>query len=64
MLSNKTASIVLLVLGIGLLIASVSADITGLGNDPAFGPRQVIGTVVGALIAAVGLYLFKGTQSR
>ncbi len=65
MLSNKTASIVVLVLGIGLLIVSLSADVTGIGDDPGFGPRQTAGTVVGALVTVVGLYLtIKGSQAR
>ena len=65
MLSNKTARIVLLVLGIALLIVSLSADVTGIGDDPAFGPRQIMGTVVGALVTVVGLYLtIKGSQAR
>ena len=65
MLSNKTPSIVVLVLGIGLLIVSVSADVTGIGDDRRFGPLQTTGTVVGALVTVVGLYLtFKGSRAR
>ncbi len=65
MLSNKTASIVVLVLGIGLLIVSLSADVIGIGDDPGFGPKQTMGTVVGALVTVVGLYLtFKRSHAR
>ncbi len=65
MLSNKTASIVVLVLGVGLLVVSLSADVTGIGDDPEFGPKQIMGTVAGALITVVGLYLiFKRSQAR
>ena len=65
MLSSKTASIVVLVLGVGLLVVSLSADVTGIGNDPGFGPKQTMGAVAGALVVAVGLYLtFKRSQAR
>ena len=70
MLSNKTVSIVVLVLGIGLSIVSLSivslsADVIGIGDDPRFGPKQTMGTVVGALVTVVGLYLtFKGSRAR
>ncbi len=65
MLSNKTAGIVVLVLGVGLLVVSLSADVTGIGDDPGFGPQQTMGSVAGAIITVVGLYLtFKGSQAR
>lgn len=63
MLTKRTASFVVL-LGIGLLIVSLTADITGIGDDNKFGLRQVMGTVVGALVAIVGLYImFKRSQA-
>ena len=65
MLNKKTASIVVLVLGMGLLIVSLSADVLGIGDDPEFGPKQILGTAAGALAALVGLYLtFMGSQAR
>ena len=54
---NKISSIILLVVGIGLLIASLLADVIGIGDDPGFGRQQTMGTVAGAVIAAVGLLL-------
>jgi hypothetical protein len=54
--NSKAIAIVVLVVGIVILLVSVFASPLGLGN-PAFGPRQMIGTVVGAVVAVVGLVL-------
>ena len=56
-MSNKMAPILVLVIGIGLLGASLLADVIGIGDDPGFGSQQTTGTIVGVIIAAVGLYL-------
>ena len=56
-MSNKMAPLLLLIIGIGLLVASLLADVVGIGDDPGFGSQQTTGTVVGVIIAAVGLYL-------
>ena len=56
MLTKKTASIVLLVVGIGLLVASLLADVIGIGDNPGFGNQQTMGTVAGVLITAAGLF--------
>lgn len=57
MQGDKTASILLLVVGIGLLGASLLADVIGIGDNPGFGRQQTAGTTAGVVIAAVGLYL-------
>jgi len=57
MSDNKTASIVLLVVGIGLLAVSLLADVIGIGDDPGFGNQQMMGTIVGVVITAIGLFL-------
>jgi hypothetical protein len=54
---NKTASIILLVVGVGLLVASLLADFIGIGDNPGFGRQQTMGTIAGAIVTAVGLYL-------
>ncbi len=56
MLTNKTASICLLVVGIGLLAVSLLADVIGIGDNPGFGNQQTMGTVAGVLITAAGLF--------
>ena len=57
MFDNKTAHILVLVIGIGLLAASLLADVIGIGDDPGFGNQQTLGTIVGVAIMAVGLFL-------
>ena len=57
MVGNKTASIVVLVVGIGLLVASLLADVIGIGDDPGFGRQQTMGTIAGVVITVVGLFL-------
>ena len=55
---RKTVGIIVLVVGIVILLLSVLADVFGLGGPaPGFGPRQIAGTIVGAVIAVVGLIL-------
>ncbi|MFQ5938281.1 MAG: hypothetical protein ACE5LB_17905 [Acidiferrobacterales bacterium] len=55
--STQMASIVVLVIGLGLLFAALSADFIGIGDNPGFGRQQMMGTSAGAVITAVGLFL-------
>ncbi len=57
MTGKKLGSLLLLVIGVGLLAASLLADVIGIGDDVGFGTQQTLGTVVGAVIAAAGLFL-------
>ena len=54
---KKTVGIVLLVVGIAVLVLSLAADPIGIGGNPIFGRNQIIGTIVGAIAAVVGLVL-------
>ena len=57
-MGGKTAGIILLVVGIAVAIVSLLADALGIGSNlAAFGPQQIAGTVVGAIVAVVGLFL-------
>ena len=56
-MSNKMAPFLVLIIGLGLFVASLLADVIGIGNDPGFGPQQTTGIIVGVIIAAVGGYL-------
>jgi hypothetical protein len=49
------------VIGIGVLIVLLSlfADPLGLGRSPGFGRVQAVGVVVGALVVAGGVYLWR-----
>ncbi len=53
------ASVVVLVIGAGLLLASLLADVVGKGDDVGFCPQQTRGTVAGVVVIAIGVYLMK-----
>lgn len=55
--NKKTIGIVLLVVGIILLVLSLTADMIGIGGAPGFGYRQLMGSVAGVVIAVVGYIL-------
>jgi hypothetical protein len=58
MSNDKIAQILVLAIGIGLLLASLLADVIGIGDNPGFGSQQTLGTIAGALITACGVYLY------
>ncbi len=58
-MSNKTSSMVVIVSGALLLLASLLADVIGIGDDVGFGRQQTMGTVAGILVLAVGAFLYK-----
>ena len=49
MSGKKTISIALLVVGVILLIGSLTADLMGIGGSPGFGYKQIIGAVAGVI---------------
>jgi hypothetical protein len=55
-MGGKTAGIVVLVVGIVVLLLSLLAYPIGIGG-PAFGPYQIAGTIVGAVLVVIGLVL-------
>ena len=55
-MDQKTLSTAMLVIGIVILVASLFADSLGIGEQPGFGFDQAIGSIVGAVVAAVGLF--------
>ena len=62
MTGRQMASIIV-VIGVGLLVVSLLADIVRIGDDPGFGTQQTLGTAAGAVIAAVGLILARKAAS-
>ena len=62
MTGRQMASIIV-VIGVGLLVVSLLADIVRIGDDPGFGAQQTLGTAAGAVIAAVGLILARKAAS-
>jgi hypothetical protein len=57
--SKKTIGIVALAVGVVVAIVSLIADVVGIGNPTVFGPQQIVGTVGGAIVAVVGLFLMR-----
>ena len=55
-MSKKTAGIVTLIVGIVILGLFLLADRLGIGVA-GFGPMQIAGTIVGAIVIALGLFL-------
>ena len=55
-MSKKTAGIVALIAGIVILGLFLLTDRLGLGMA-GFGPVQIAGTIVGAIVIALGLFL-------
>lgn len=57
MLDKKTLGAIALLIGIVILLQSLFADGTGVGSTPDFGRDQMMGSIAGAILTAVGLYL-------
>lgn len=58
-----SAATMVMIIGGGLLLVSLLADVIGVGDDVGFGPQQTMGTVAGVLILAVGVYLNRKQDS-
>jgi hypothetical protein len=56
-MSKKTIGVVLIVLGVVLLLVSITADTLGIGTGNGFGWKQAVGAIVGNLIALAGIWL-------
>ncbi|NNC65423.1 MAG: hypothetical protein HKN84_11605 [Gammaproteobacteria bacterium] len=58
-MDKKLSSLVVIIIGAGLLLASLLADVIGIGDDVGFGPQQTTGTITGLVVLAVGVYLYR-----
>ena len=56
-MNNKSLGNILLVIGIIILIFFVLVDVLGIGVDPGFGYKQIIGVVAGVVVAGIGWFL-------
>lgn len=64
-MSSKTAGIVLIIVGIIIIVISLTADTIGIGRYPsAIGPLQWINAGVGLVIAFVGAALALRKSSK
>jgi hypothetical protein len=58
-MSAKSISLFVSLVGLVIALVFIFADVIGLGSNPnQFGPLQSVGTVVGAVILVVGLYMY------
>ena len=55
-MSQKTINIMFLV-GLVVLVLSLTVDLIGIGPSPGFGSVQISGTIVGVIVIAVALYV-------
>lgn len=56
---EKASGTFLLILGAALLIVSLLADAIGIGANPGFGYRQIIGVVLGVIAIIRGIFVLK-----
>ena len=56
---QKASGAFLLVLGIVLVVVSLLADLIGIGANPGFGYRQIIGVVLGVIAIIRGIWSLK-----
>ena len=58
-MTGKQMAGIIIIIGTGLLAASLLADVIGIGDDPGFGMQQTMGTIAGAVIGFLGLVVMK-----
>ncbi len=54
--------VVLLVAGVLLFLVSLTADVTAIGEGTGIGWKQIVGAVVGVVLAAVGMIKLRKTK--
>ena len=63
MLDKLNVATVVVIIGVGLLLVSLLADVLGIGEGHGFGPRQTMGSLAGLVIIATGVYLTRKSDS-
>ncbi len=56
-MSRKAQGVVLLVVGVLLFLLSLAADPLGVGAAPGLGWKQIVGAVIGVVLAGAGMTL-------
>jgi hypothetical protein len=56
-MSKKAQGVVLLVVGVLLFLLSLAADPLGVGAAPGLGWKQIVGAVIGVVLAGAGMTL-------
>jgi hypothetical protein len=60
-MTNKQLAFIILIIGVGLVVASLLADVIGIGDDPGFGMQQTGGTIAGVVIILLGFVAIRKT---
>jgi hypothetical protein len=55
-MSRKTIGIIVIVVGLLLLVVALAADSLGIGGGNGIGWKQIVGALVGLVIAAGGAW--------
>jgi hypothetical protein len=63
-MQNPALAPTLIIVGAVLVVLSVFADTVGLGRQPGYGWKQVLGAVIGALAILAGEYLRRRLARR
>ncbi len=58
-INRKSLGILLMVVGIIVLGIALTADVIGLGGNPEFGTKQIVGSIAGVVFAVIGLILLR-----
>ncbi len=57
-MTKKSIGMLAAIIGVLLLLASVTLDHIGLGQNPGFGLLQIAGSVLGLVVAVLGTFLW------
>lgn len=62
-MGSRGLGVVLLIIGVVIGVLCVLADSIGIGGYPGFGWKQIVGVIVGVVIAVWGLVQMRGKEA-
>lgn len=58
-MTNKNTGLYLILIGVGIALISLLADVLGLGGDPStIGWKQLLGSGGGVVVILVGIWIY------
>ncbi len=57
-MAKRNVGLIVLIVGVVLVLAAATADLTGIGGQPGFGWKQMAGAGLGVIVAIVGVILY------